>query len=100
MSSETAAESAKSDGPRDTAQHPERLRWRRRAAGLKLYEAARRAGISDSSLSRFERGRTSAPPPVLRKLAKVYRCEITDLMPAEPGARESVAAASGPEQAA
>jgi transcriptional regulator with XRE-family HTH domain len=69
------------------AQHPERLKWRRTARGLGLNEAARRAEVSKAHLSMLERGIHGASPAVLRRLAKLYKCKIADLMPDDPGKR-------------
>jgi transcriptional regulator with XRE-family HTH domain len=80
-------QSVKPDSGGAIAQHPERLRWRRTAAGLGLNEAARRAKVSKAHLSMLERGIHGASPAVLRRIAKVYRCRIADLMPDEPGKR-------------
>lgn len=62
-----------------------RLKWRRRAAGLSLTEAAARAKISKSHLSKLEHDQDSASPDLLGRLAGVYGCVIRDLMPADPG---------------
>ena len=66
-----------------------RLKWRRRAAGLSLTEAALRAKISKSHLSKLEHDQDSASPAVLASLADVYGCETTDIMPPDPGAAVS-----------
>lgn len=66
-------------------QDPRQLRRRRVAAGLSLTQAASEAGCSVSHLSKLEHGDGNASPPLLAKLAGVYGCQISDLMPAEPG---------------
>jgi len=65
-------------------QHPGKLRWRRVARGLSLARAAEAAGCSKSHLSKLEHGQDPASVDLLVRLAGVYGCEITDLMPREP----------------
>ena len=67
-------------GP-DLNQDPARLKRKRVEAGLGLREAAELAGISPSQLSKFENAKGNARPRRLASLAKVYDCEIPDLMP-------------------
>lgn len=64
-----------------------RLRDRRRAAGLTLESAARRAGLSAAHLSRLESGLRQPSLPVLLGLARMYGTTVSDLLgetPAEP----------------
>lgn len=70
---------------RGLMQDPERLRWRRIAAGLTIAEAADKSGVSTGWLSYLENGLYSARVKALRKLATAYGCDIADLMPADPG---------------
>lgn len=64
--------------------HPQRLKWRRVASGLSLTEAAKRAGCDKSHLSKAEHGVYSISVELLAQLARIYGCEIRDLMPDEP----------------
>jgi len=52
----------------DRASLAEKLRRRRRAAGLSQAELARRAGIRPETLNRIERGRTTPDFATVRKL--------------------------------
>jgi transcriptional regulator with XRE-family HTH domain len=64
---------------------PQRLKYRRVAAGLSITELATLAGYSKGHLSMLEDGKHhSASATCLKKLAEVLGCEITDLMPTEP----------------
>jgi transcriptional regulator with XRE-family HTH domain len=62
-------------------QDPYLLRRRRVQAGLTQGDVAARAEISQSYMSMLEHGHASASAPVLKRLADVLACEITDLMP-------------------
>ena len=62
-----------------------RLRWRRFAAGLSLTDAAKAAGVTKSHLSKLEHDADPASPGLLKKLADLYGCDITDLMQPDPG---------------
>ena len=65
-------------------QDPERIRRRRVAAGLEAQQLARLAKISKGYLSIIERGKASASPVVLGRLADALGCTIADLMPHAP----------------
>jgi len=55
--------------------------WKLRVnQGLTQRQLARKAGISDATLSKIEHGR-SARPPTLKKLADVLGVEPLDLLP-------------------
>jgi transcriptional regulator with XRE-family HTH domain len=68
-------------------QSPDQMFWRRVAAGLSQHDAAVAVSIDPATLSRIERGRTSAKPPVLAALASLYECDITDLMAQNPAGK-------------
>jgi transcriptional regulator with XRE-family HTH domain len=73
-------------------QDPQRLRRRRIEAGLNQGELASRAGISESYMSLLSRGKASASPRVLKRLAGALSCEIADLMPPQHDDAEAGAA--------
>jgi transcriptional regulator with XRE-family HTH domain len=55
--------------------------WKLRVnQGLTQRELAREAGISNSTLSKIEHGRSSARPPTLKQLADVLGVEPVDLL--------------------
>lgn len=54
----------------------EQLRERRMALGLSLYDAARRAGTSAATLSRYESGWNRFETRTLRKLATALDCDL------------------------
>lgn len=58
----------------------DRLRVRRRRAGLSLREVARRTGISVSFLSAVERGVSGPSVPTLFKLTELYGVRVHDLL--------------------
>lgn len=57
-----------------------RLREARLALGVSQRELARRAGISEPSVSMFERGLTQPEPPTLAALAKALGVTLADLL--------------------
>jgi transcriptional regulator with XRE-family HTH domain len=74
----------------------ETLRARRKERGLKLRQAARLIGISDTYLSHLEWGKREAPePPIIKKIAEIYRLSFAELLykagmlVPKPGTRES-----------
>lgn len=67
-------------------QDPRRLRRRRVAARLSVTSLASKAGCSVAYLWQLENGDYSASPDMLGRLADALDCDITDLMPPEPGA--------------
>lgn len=71
-------------GDRRLTQDPNRLRWRRHAAGLTITELAEKAEVSRGAISMAENRRMNASVVMLRKLAGALGCQITDLMPDEP----------------
>jgi transcriptional regulator with XRE-family HTH domain len=75
------------NGPPDPrhGQDYRRLRWRRFAAGLSLTDAAKAAGVTKSHLSKLEHDADPASPGLLKKLADIYGCKISDLMQPDPG---------------
>lgn len=72
--------------PRRLAQDPDRLYRQRVKARMSQRQAAKSAGISDTTICRAEKGTTSVQPETLHRLAAAYGCEVEDLMPAEPSA--------------
>ena len=66
---------------RDLSHSPARMKRKRFEAGLGLCEAAKLAGRSPAWLSEIEHGKYSPRPPDLAAIAKLYDCEIGDLMP-------------------
>ena len=83
MPRDPKAVKSKQDRPKN--QDPTRLRWRRVAARLSITELANKAGCSVPYLWQLENGDYSASPEMLGKLADALGCDITDLMPPEPG---------------
>ena len=79
--------------PKELSHDPSRLKWRRYAAGLSQAGAATAAGCTKSNISKLEHGEHGASAELLGALARAYGCEITDLMPPEPGAQPKGAAA-------
>lgn len=75
-------------GDRPLTQDPERLKWRRNAAGLTIRQLAEKAQVGAGSISELENGCQSARPPMLVALAAALECEIADLMPPEPALSE------------
>lgn len=61
-----------------------RLRELRRARGLSLREASRRAGLSTSFLSAFERGTAGASVAALQRLTRLYAVTTLDLFERRP----------------
>jgi len=66
----------------------------RRRAGLTQWDAARKAGITNETLSRIERGYQWVGFDVLSKLAKAYGVDVAEMFSDAPGG------ASGAKQAA
>lgn len=64
-------------------QDPARVRRKRIEAGLTQISLASQAGLSTAHMSSIERGGRGASPKVLKRLAAVLDCEISDLMPQE-----------------
>lgn len=64
----------------DASALPPRLRDRRRASGLTLEAAARRADLSAAHLSRLESGLRQPSLPVLLGLARLYGTTVSDLL--------------------
>ncbi len=58
----------------------ERLRARRLNAFLSLEDVADKTGFSLSQISRFERGECTCEASTLAKLARVFRCKVSDLI--------------------
>ena len=56
-----------------------RLAEFRKRADLTLEEMAERVGVSDSQLSRWEKGRSSIPSKRLPALAEAYGCRISEI---------------------
>lgn len=65
------------------------LRAWRKHCGLTLEEAADRAELSHSQLSRIERGQSDYTKSTLEALAAVYDCTPGDLVSKDPGAQEA-----------
>jgi transcriptional regulator with XRE-family HTH domain len=55
------------------------LRAARRTSGLKLREAAARAGTSPTTLSLLERGRRAVPPDVLERIAEITGAQVSEV---------------------
>jgi XRE family transcriptional regulator, fatty acid utilization regulator len=78
-------------GDRDLTQDRRRLKWRRVAAKLTIRQLSAKSGVSPGAISMLETGRRSAEVGTLAALADALNCDITDIMPAEPGANGSAA---------
>lgn len=63
------------------------LRKARKEAGLTQVEAARAFGKTQSFISKIERGEIRIDPIELQRFAKLYRVEVTALLPQEEAAR-------------
>lgn len=68
---------------------PDRLRYRRVAAGLSFRGLAGKSGVASGHISDLERGLHSARATTLAALARALDCKITDLMPSPPGVPSS-----------
>jgi len=66
----------------------EQLKHRRRRAGLSLSQAAKRAGTSAATLSRYENGWDRFEVYTLRKLATALGCRLTIQLDPLPGPPE------------
>lgn len=73
-----------SNRDKDLTHDPKRLRRRRLAAGLQGIDLAAKTGYSKQHLSGLERGDFGASAKCLAAIAAALKCEITDIMPAEP----------------
>lgn len=69
------------DSDRFLSHSPERLRYRRKAAGLTITELAEKIGRSRAMVSMYENSQHSPNPGTLAKLAAALGCSTTDLMP-------------------
>jgi transcriptional regulator with XRE-family HTH domain len=59
------------------------LRSIRKQKGLSLKKVEKAAGVSNAYLSQLERGRRNPPhPDILKRLAKVYEVQVTELLSA------------------
>lgn len=85
--SDTDSPVKRTEQPKELSHDPERLVWRRYAAGMSQVAAATAAGCTKSNLSKLEHGEHGASAELLSRLAEVYGCQITDLMQPEPGTR-------------
>lgn len=56
-----------------------RLKAYREMLGLSLKQVTEQTGITNSRLSKIERGRLNCPPADLKKLAKVYDVQLVSL---------------------
>jgi transcriptional regulator with XRE-family HTH domain len=81
-SSTETVKTPKRDKP--VTHHPERLKWRRFAAGLNGPQLAAKAGYTKQHISKLERGEINASAECLARLAEALGCQVTDLMPDEP----------------
>jgi transcriptional regulator with XRE-family HTH domain len=70
-------------------QDRERVRRKRIEAGLEQQQLAAKARISPQHMNAIELGNRSASPPVLRRIARVLRCPISELLPAEKVATDA-----------
>ncbi|WP_394621248.1 helix-turn-helix domain-containing protein [Lentzea sp. JNUCC 0626] len=68
---------------------PEALRWARRAKGWTQRQLADVIGVKATSVSDFERGTRSAPPDLLIKIARAFRCPVSMLEAWDPQDREA-----------
>lgn len=77
----------------------EMLTAKRVAAGLSQSEVARRAGVTPTAISRYERGRHKPTPAVVRRLAAALGCSADDFreLPVKAAEREGKKAGSAPE---
>lgn len=57
-----------------------RLRELREAKGLELYDIAAHVRKSEPMISRYERGESEPPLPILRRLASFYGVTVEYLM--------------------
>lgn len=53
---------------------------RRVLAGLSAIAAGRAAGVSGQHIRAIERGMSQASPPLARRLADLYGCDVADLL--------------------
>lgn len=58
----------------------------RAVQGFKQQELAERLGMSQSKVSRIEKGKQIPNAEELPRLARALRCLVTDLMPTDPEA--------------
>ena len=48
------------------------LRKARKKTGIRLIDAGRNVGVSESTMSLYERGKRKLPVPIAKRLAKMY----------------------------
>ena len=64
----------------------DKIRQNRKALGLDTYSFARRIGVSQGNVCRYESGYVKKiPEQVLEKMAAVFECSIDDLIKDDPG---------------
>ena len=56
-----------------------KLKQKRLEKGLKGWEVAGKIGVSQNYLYMWENGRAPVPKKHLRKLARLYECEVEEL---------------------
>lgn len=64
--------------------------WRKHRGNRPLTEIAEKVGITHGQLSKIERGRQPYNQELLEKLAKLYRCEVVDLLIRDPTEPEAI----------
>jgi len=57
------------------------LRGARKKAGLTQVEVAQSFGVTQGYISKIERGEIRIDPILLQRFAKLYRVEVTTLLP-------------------
>lgn len=56
------------------------LRERRKAAGLRQIDVAKKLNVDQAAVSNWERGTSKVAKKNQKKLARLYRCKISDLI--------------------
>lgn len=74
---------------------PARLRQFRHEAGLTQLETAKRLYIAQNTYSKYELGKTSPNPDMLKRIAEIFGCSVADLVGEDPPA--DAAPADAPE---
>jgi transcriptional regulator with XRE-family HTH domain len=68
-----------------------RLRIHREKAGVRLADAAKHIGITEGPMSRKESGKSPVEAEHLSKLAALYGCGVSDLIPSSARTRRAKA---------
>jgi len=63
----------------------DKIRQYRKSLGLDLAQFAEKIGVSQGNVSRYESGYVKKiPDPVLKKMAKVFKCSVNELVKDDP----------------